>query len=93
MALPRYVITVPAGTPATPAAGEPGTGDAAGYGSVAVSAGYAAFPQTFVPGRPIVLDSAGPLFVYLNGQSVLRACQHGQDDAGHAALSNLPARR
>jgi hypothetical protein len=51
MPLNRYVITqpvtVPAGTPATPAAGEPGTGAQAGYGSAAISAGYAAFPQAF----------------------------------------------
>ena len=56
MALSRYVITapvtVPAGTPATPTAGEPGTGGAAGFGNTGISAGYAAFPQTFQPGDP-----------------------------------------
>ena len=92
MALNRYVITsavtVPAGTPAAPTAGEPGTGGAAGYGNTGISAGSAAFPQTFVPGTPIVLDSASPLYVYLNGQGVLRAWVQGADDVGHAALSN-----
>ena len=59
MALARFVITsavtVPAGTPATVTAGEPETGGAAGYGNTGTSAGYAAFPQSFQPGTPIVL--------------------------------------
>jgi hypothetical protein len=54
--LSRYVVTapviVPAGTPATATAGEPGTGGAAGFGNTGISAGYAAFPQTFQPGDP-----------------------------------------
>jgi hypothetical protein len=66
MALNRYVITsavtVPAGTPATVTAGEPGSADAAGYGSVPISAGYGAFPQSIQPGTPIILDSASPLY-------------------------------
>ena len=66
MALNRYVLTatttVPAGTPATVTAGEPGTGGAAGFGCVGISAGYAAFPQSFQPGTPIVLDNASPLY-------------------------------
>jgi hypothetical protein len=93
MALNRYVltatITVPAGTITTPVvAGEPGTGGAAGYGNTGISAGYAAFPQTFVAGTAIVLDSASPLYTYLNGQGVLRAYVQGQDDRGGAALAN-----
>jgi hypothetical protein len=64
MALARYVITVPVtvpvGTPATAVAGEPGTGGAAGFGSGGISAGYAAFPQSFQPGTPVVLESANP---------------------------------
>jgi hypothetical protein len=54
VAFQRYVLTatttVPAGTPATPAAGEPGTGGAAGYGSAAISAGAVLWPQTFPRG-------------------------------------------
>jgi hypothetical protein len=70
-------------------AGDPGTGGAAGHGNTGTSAGYAAFPQTFVPGTPIVLDSASPLYSYLNGQGVLRTYQQGADDVSHAALANL----
>ena len=43
---------VPAGTSATSTAGEPGTGGAAGFGNTGISAGYAAFRQTFQPGDP-----------------------------------------
>jgi hypothetical protein len=95
MALSRYVITsavtVPAGTPATVVAGEPGTGGAAGYGSTAVSTGCAAFPQSFQPGTPIVPDTASPLYTYLNGQGALRPYVQGTDDVSHAAISNLAA--
>ena len=84
MALNRYVVTstvtVPAGTPATPAAGEPGTGGAAGFGSAAISAGAVLYPQTMIRGTPVVLDSASALYTYLNGQGVLRAYMQGQDD-------------
>jgi hypothetical protein len=93
MDLTRYVIgapvTVPAGTPATPAAGEPGIGGTAGFGNTGISAGHAAFPQTFVAGTPIVLDSASPLYTHLNGQGVLLPYQQGTDDVSHAAISNL----
>ena len=92
MALSRYVITapviVPAGTPATSTAGEPGTGGAAGFGSTGISAGFAAFPQSFQPGTPIVLDNASPLYSYLNGQGAMRAYVQGTDDVSHAAISN-----
>jgi hypothetical protein len=92
VALGRYVITASyttaAGTPATATAGEPGTGGAAGYGTGDVSAGYSLYPQTFLPGTALWLDSAGPLYAVLNGASVLRAFVDGQDDVGHAALSN-----
>ena len=81
-------VTVPAGTPATVTAGEPGTGGAAGFGCVGISAGYAAFPQSFQPGAPIVLDSASPLYTYLNGQGGVRAYVQGTDDVSHAAISN-----
>jgi hypothetical protein len=92
VALSRYVltstVTVPAGTPATPAAGEPGTGGAAGFGTAAISAGYAAFPQTFLAGTAIMLDPAGPLYAAI-GSGNLRAYIQGTDDVGHAALANL----
>ena len=92
MALGRYVITASyttaAGTPATATAGEPGTGGAAGYGTGDVSAGYSLYPQTFLAGTPIVLDSAGPLYGILNGAGVLRAYVQGQDDVNHSGLSN-----
>jgi hypothetical protein len=92
MALGKLVltstVTVPAGTPATVVAGEPGTGGAVGYGNIGISSGYAAFPQTFVAGTPIVLDSAGALYAWLNGQGVLRVYQQGADDVSHAAISN-----
>ena len=90
MALSRYVltatVTVPAGTLATPTAGEPGSGGAAGFGSAATSAGYGVFAQTFVRGTPIVLDPASALYAALSGN--LRAYVQGQDDRGGAALSN-----
>ena len=65
MVLSRFVVT--ARVTLTPdaaaalAAGEPGTGSAAGYGTTGISAGYAAFPQTLIAGTPIILDSASPL--------------------------------
>jgi len=50
MALSRYVltatVTVPAGTAATPVAGEPETGGAAGQGSASISAGAVLWPQS-----------------------------------------------
>ena len=67
---------------------EPGTGDAAGFGSVGISAGYAAFPQSFQPGTPIVLESASPLYAALNGAGALRPYVQGADDVCYAAISN-----
>jgi hypothetical protein len=91
VALSRYVltatVTVAAGTPATPVAGEPGTGGAAGYGNAATSAGYGVFPQTFVKGTAITLDPAGTLYAAI-GAGNLRAYVPGQDDVSHAATSN-----
>jgi len=91
VALSRYVVTntttVPAGTPATVTAGEPGTGGAAGYGSASTSAGIGYFPQTFIAGTPIVLDPAGQVYAAI-GAGNLRAYVPGQDDVGHAALAN-----
>jgi hypothetical protein len=92
MALSRYVltstVTVPAGTAATVVAGEPGTGGAAGYRTTGISAGYAAFPQTFQAGTAIILDPAGALYAAI-GAGNLRAWVQGTDDVGHGALANL----
>jgi hypothetical protein len=92
MALGRYVltatVTVPAGTPATVTAGEPGTGGAAGHGNASISAGAALWPTTFIAGTPIVLDPTGALYTAI-GAGNLRAYVQGSDDVGHAALSNL----
>ena len=97
MALSRYVLTatttVPAGTPATVAAGEPGTGAPAGPGSASVSAGYGVFPQTLIAGTAIVLDSASPLYTYLNGQGALRPYVQGNDDRGGAGELGRRGRR
>lgn len=91
MALSRYVltatVTVPAGTITTPVAGEPSTGGAAGFGNTSTSAGIGYFPQTFLAGQVIVADPAGALYTAI-GASNLRAYVQGQDDVGHAALSN-----
>ncbi len=90
MALNRYVltstVTVPAGTPATVVAGEPGTGGAAGFGNASTSAGFGLFPQTFIEGTAIVLDPAGPLFTAI-GAGNLRAWADGEA-VGHAGLAN-----
>ena len=69
-------------------AGEPGTAALRASATRASRPGYAAFPQTFVAGTAIVLDSASPLYTYLNGRGVLRAFVQGQDDRGGAALAN-----
>ena len=91
MALNRYVVTatttVPAGTAATPTAGEPATGGAAGFGNASVSSGAGYFPQTFIAGTTIVLDPTGALYAAI-GAGNLRAYVQGQDDVGHAALAN-----
>ena len=90
MALSRYVltatVTVPAGTAATPAAGEPGTGGVAGYGNASISAGAVLWPTTFIAGTTIVLDGASALYTALSGS--LRPYVQGQDDRGGAALAN-----
>jgi hypothetical protein len=51
-----------------------------------VSSGYAAFPQTFVAGTPIVLDSAGSLCSAI-GAGNLRTYAD-TDAVGHATISN-----
>ena len=94
MAIQRYVltatVTVPAGTAATPVAGEPSTGGVAGYGSVSTTGGPL-WPVTYVKGTVIELDPAGQLYAAI-GSGNLRAYVQGQDDVGHAALANLSVR-
>jgi len=77
MALSRFVVTarvtVTPDTLATLVMGEPGTGGAAGFGSVeTVSPGtdgkYGWLPVTFLPGMVVVADSSagstGPQLLY-----------------------------
>lgn len=92
MAVNRYIllsdVTIPAGTPATVTAGEPGTGGAAGYGNAAVTpATWSYFPQVFLEGTAIVLDPSGPLYALI-GAGNLAAWADGTSNVGHAALSN-----
>jgi hypothetical protein len=90
LALNRYVfvsaVTIPAGTPAAPVAGEPETGGAAGHGSVATTGGPL-FATTCQAGQAIVLDPAGALYGLI-GAANLRPFVDGQDTRGGAALSN-----
>ena len=85
MALQRYVLTatttVPAGTPATVVAGEPGTGAPAGYGNTGISAGYGVFPQTFIKGTVIELDPAGALFTAIGAGNLRPYVQRADDRA------------
>ena len=61
------------------------TGGASGFGSAATTGGPL-WPVTYLAGTTIMLDPAGPLYTAI-GAGNLRAYQ-GQDDVGHAALSN-----
>ena len=87
MALNRYVLTatvsVPAGTPAAPVAGEPGTGGAAGYGSSATPLSAA----IFVADQAILLDPAGPWYAAI-GAGNLRPFVDGTDTVGREGLAN-----
>jgi hypothetical protein len=86
MALNKYILTstvaVAAGAPATPVAGEPGTGAQAGFGSVATPLSAA----MFVKGMAIVLDPAGPWYAAI-GAGNLRAFTDG-DTVGRDGTSN-----
>jgi hypothetical protein len=88
MALNRYTltatVTVPAGTAATPVAGEPETGGAAGFGNTGTTGGPL-YPQTFQAGTVLVLDPAGALYSALSAS--LRPYAD-TDAVGHAALAN-----
>jgi hypothetical protein len=90
MAINRYVltaqVTVAAGAPAVVVAGEPGTGGPSGFGS-APTTGGPIWPTTYMKNQVIMLDPAGPLYTLI-GAGNLRAFVQGQDDVGHACLSN-----
>jgi hypothetical protein len=90
VAVNRYVVTatttVAPGTPATPTAGQPGTGGVAGYGSAAVVSGQL-YGTTFLAGTPLVLDTGSALYASLNGAGALRLWVRGTDDVGQG-LSN-----
>jgi hypothetical protein len=77
MALARYVIvkavTVPQGTLSAAVAGEPGTARRPGSAASARASATARSRRPLCPGTPILLDSASPLYSYLNGQGALRA--------------------
>lgn len=95
VSLNRFVMTqtftIPAGAVATVVAGEPGTGGAAGFGNSAIGAtGAELYPLTITAGTAILLDSGTPSQMYsvLNTAAVIRPYVAGQDDVGHAALSN-----
>jgi hypothetical protein len=91
MAVNKYIVTatttIAAGTPATPTAGEPGTGGVASHGSMATTGGPL-WATTYQAGQAIVLDTAGSLYASLNGAGALRAYQQGTDDVSHAAIGN-----
>jgi hypothetical protein len=107
MALSRFVVTnlvtLTPDTLATPTAGDPATGGAAGYGSSATVVpvvgsegkfGLPGMPLTFRPGDVIVADSTAgfatgaQLLYQAIGAGNLRPYVQGQDDVGHGALSN-----
>lgn len=92
--LQRFVITqnivIAAGAVAAVVAGEPGTGGAAGYGNSSIGSGAEEWATSYIAGTTIVLDSGTPsaLYTALNTASAIRAYVPGQDDVGHAAISN-----
>src|SRR5260370_14499530 len=107
MALSRFVVprlvTVTPDVLATPVAGEPATGGAAGFGNSATVVpvvgsegkyGLPGMPLTFRPGDVITADSTAgfatgaQLLYQAIGAANLRPYVQGQDDVGHAALAN-----
>ena len=99
MALSRFVLTstviLPPDAVAASVAGSPGTGGAAGFGNTAgtPAAGHWDITgATFLAGTVIYADSsgaggAGALYTAI-GASNLRPYVQGQDDVGHASISN-----
>jgi hypothetical protein len=86
VALNRYVVTS-AVTLASDAltAGTGGWGNSTG--TDAAGAYDTCGPQVIPPGTVIIADPAGKLFTAI-GSGNLRAFVPGQDDVGHAAISN-----
>lgn len=96
MALTRYVVTQTVTIDPT------GTVTAGTYGSASIAPintdqWQPITPVTFVKGTPIYADPSAPtgpgtgaqeLYQLLNAGGYLRAFVDGQDDVGHAALSN-----
>jgi hypothetical protein len=92
MALNRYVLTadvsIAASSAAAVVAGEPSSGGEAGYGSdEVVTGGEGYFTVVLLKNTVIMLDPAGAVFTDI-GSGNLRAYVQGQDDVGHAGLSN-----
>ena len=89
MALNRYVLTatvaVTAGTPATPVAGEPATGGAAGLAAPARRQARCGRRPTS-KGQVIMLDPASALYSAI-GAGNLRAWSDSEA-VGHAGLAN-----
>jgi hypothetical protein len=96
-------VTVTPDTLATPTAGEPGTGGVAGFGSESTIVpaagsegkfGLPGLPITYLPGMVVYADSAAgfatgaQLLYQAIGAGNLRAFVDGQDNVGHASLSN-----
>ena len=116
MAISRFVltadVTVTPDVLATVTAGEPGTGGAAGYGSLAngtpsgTQGRYGVWPTppltsdaswaqcgtwqagTVIYASSVSTDGAAYALYQAIGAGNLRAFVQGQDDVGHAALSN-----
>ncbi|HEY2638436.1 MAG TPA: hypothetical protein VGI66_00945 [Streptosporangiaceae bacterium] len=99
MALARFVltakVTLPADVVSAVVAGEPGTGGAAGFGNTSgtdAASHWGVGGQTWEVGTVIWADSsgtggAGALYTAI-GAGNLRAFVDGQDNVGHAAISN-----
>lgn len=96
-------VTVTPDALAALVAGDPGTGAPSGPGNIAAvipaagsegKFGLPGMPLTFLPGQVIVADSAAgfateaQLLYQAIGAANLRPYVQGQDDVGHAALSN-----
>jgi hypothetical protein len=101
MAVSRFVLTATVVLPPDVAvtvvtAGEPGTGGAAGFGNVAgtdAASHWGDEGATFPEGMVIEADSSAgttpPQLLYQAiGAGNLRAYVQGQDDVGHAGISN-----
>jgi len=96
VALSRFVVTQ------TVTISPSGTVTAGTFGSASTAPANTSqwnplFPTTFLKGTPVYADSSAPvgagtgpqeLYQALNAASALRAWVDGQDNVGHAGLSN-----